>query len=56
MTTRDPVCGMRVNPKTADARLEYLNHTYYFCSEACQRDFQADPDHYLGARGGHKAA
>lgn len=42
----DPVCGMRVNPETAAARVEYEGHTYYFCSTQCAVTFNADPGRY----------
>ena len=34
----DPVCGMKVNPKTA-IKLTIDNETYYFCSEYCRKKF-----------------
>ncbi len=43
----DPVCGMTV---TADASGRPLRHDgtdYYFCSAACRRAFEKDPDAYL---------
>ena len=42
----DPVCGMTVESTTAFARSEWEGRTYYFCSEACQREFAADPSRY----------
>lgn len=35
---RDPVCGMPVDPATA-IKQDVDGKTYYFCSEACRRDF-----------------
>lgn len=46
---KDPVCGMEVDPKEAAGKSEHAGTTYYFCSEACKRDFDADPQKYLGA-------
>lgn len=43
----DPVCGMEVDPKTAEASWEYGGETYYFCSAGCLADFREDPDAYL---------
>ncbi len=43
----DPVCGMEVDPKTAEAAWEHAGHTYYFCSMGCLDDFREDPDSYL---------
>jgi P-type Cu+ transporter len=43
----DPVCGMEVDPKTAEGAWEYEGTTYYFCSMGCLDDFREDPDSYL---------
>lgn len=43
----DPVCGMEVDPKTAEASWEYEGVTYYFCSRGCLADFEEDPGSYL---------
>jgi uncharacterized protein len=42
----DPVCGMKVDRSKA-IRLEHFDHTYYFCSERCRAQFEANPDAYL---------
>lgn len=38
---KDPVCGMTVNPDTA-LSADRGGLTYYFCSEKCRREFEAD--------------
>jgi YHS domain-containing protein len=50
----DPVCGKTVvkgsSGRDADelkASLVYKGEFYFFCSEECQAEFQADPDRYL---------
>jgi Cu+-exporting ATPase len=43
----DPVCKMEVNPASAAAQSEHEGQTFYFCSEACKRKFDADPTRYL---------
>jgi P-type Cu+ transporter len=43
----DPVCGMEVDPKAAEAAWEYEGVTYYFCSRGCLIDFREDPGSYL---------
>ena len=43
----DPVCGMEVDAKTAEATWEYEGETYYFCSRGCLIDFREDPGSYL---------
>lgn len=45
--TRDHVCDMQVDEKTAAARSQYKGDTYYFCSEECKRRFDADPERYV---------
>ena len=43
----DPVCDMRVLPKTAAGYFEYNGQTYYFCSKHCLAKFQSDPGSFL---------
>ena len=43
---RDPVCGMDVDEKKAAAKLVHNGQTYYFCTEACKRAFQKEPEKY----------
>ena len=43
----DPVCGMKIDSKTAQHRYELGGTPYYFCSVRCLEKFKADPDHYL---------
>jgi YHS domain-containing protein len=42
----DPVCGMKVDPKTA-LQYVYQRQTYYFCALACQQSFTETPEAYL---------
>jgi len=44
---RDPVCGMRVDSRTAVAKEVYEGKTYYFCSRSCHEHFLANPQMYL---------
>jgi Cu+-exporting ATPase len=44
---RDPVCGMLVDPHTAQHRHQHEGRTYYFCSGGCLEKFKADPAKYL---------
>ena len=46
----DPVCGMTVDPHTAEHRADHHGHTYYFCSAGCRTKFISDPQKYLGPR------
>ena len=42
----DPVCGMKIDPKTAAATREHDGTTFYFCSTGCANAFDADPHRY----------
>jgi Cu+-exporting ATPase len=46
--TRDPVCGMAVDPHEAAGTAVHDGHTYYFCSPSCRERFQAEPEQYVG--------
>ena len=48
--TRDPVCGMTVDPKRAPAKSDHAGTTYYFCCARCGEKFRADPEKYLNAK------
>ena len=43
----DPVCGMDVDPATANQSSEYQGQTYYFCSPGCKKTFEADPAKHI---------
>jgi len=45
----DPVCGMAVDQATAPAKTEYAGEVFYFCSKACQKNFELDPKGYSEA-------
>jgi len=51
MTFKDPVCGMDVAPETAAGKSEYKAQTYYFCSLGCKKDFDKEPEKYVGEVG-----
>ncbi len=38
--TRDPVCGMPIQPDTAAATLQRGSRTLYFCSTRCLRRYE----------------
>ena len=57
--TRDPVCGMTVNPDKARFTHDHDGTTYLFCCGGCQAAFRTDPEAFLRAReeaGGNRAA
>jgi Cu+-exporting ATPase len=45
--TRDHVCHMDVDERTAPAKVEYEGDTYYFCSEKCKERFESDPEAFV---------
>src|SRR5262245_56407287 len=49
-TARDPVCGMRVDPAGAAARVAHEGAVYHFCSTGCAERFRADPARYVDDR------
>ena len=42
----DPVCGMKVDPNKTDFKASYQGDDYYFCAEACRREFVKNPQRY----------
>ena len=42
----DPVCGIKVSPKTASAKTEYKGRQIYFCAQSCKKAFDAKPSKY----------
>lgn len=51
MAVQDPVCGMRIEKEDAVARVEYGGKAYYFCSEDCRSEFEANPEDYADEAG-----
>ncbi len=49
--TIDPVCGMTVDPATAQYRVEHDGTEYCFCSAGCAEKFTGDPPSYLNTSG-----
>jgi DNA-binding transcriptional ArsR family regulator/YHS domain-containing protein len=47
----DPVCQMRVSPKTASDSLEYQGHLYYFCASGCVKAFKNSPEKFSNNHG-----
>ena len=37
--SRDPICGMEIVPSKATGQSEHQGRVYFFCSDACQRQF-----------------
>ena len=43
---KDPVCQMEIGKEGAKSSM-HGSQTYYFCSQACQDKFKADPAKYV---------
>jgi len=43
----DPVCGMKVDSESQH-HVEHAGEHYYFCSQRCQHEFEANPAKYTG--------
>lgn len=48
--TKDPVCGMTVDPDTTPHHHTHEGTDYHFCGAGCLKKFAADPAHYLSGR------
>jgi len=47
--SKDPVCGMDVNPETARHKAQHQGKEYFFCSAGCQAKFEASPEKVLSS-------
>ncbi|MBV8392119.1 MAG: cadmium-translocating P-type ATPase, partial [Alphaproteobacteria bacterium] len=45
--SKDPVCGMSVDPATAKHKAAHAGATYYFCCGGCREKFVAEPARFL---------
>lgn len=44
---KDPVCGMRLSPKTAAYAKVENGTTYYFCASGCYQEFKNSPGKFI---------
>lgn len=44
---KDPICGMLVDPLTADHSSDYEGITFYFCCGGCKERFETEPAAYF---------
>ena len=51
-TEKDLVCGMSVDSGSA-LKSEHMGKTFYFCSNDCKTQFDADPHKYAHESMGH---
>lgn len=45
--THDPVCKMRLSPKTASYSASHNGHQFYFCASGCLKKFNKRPASYV---------
>lgn len=43
----DPVCNMKIDPKSAAAQATYKGKTYYFCKTEHKAQFEKNPEQYI---------
>ena len=48
MQHTDPVCGMKVDEKSAAGKSTYQGKDFYFCNTACKVKFDKSPEQYVG--------
>lgn len=46
-TVKDLVCDMEVDKENPPSTTQYNGQTYYFCSYACQMEFERHPEQYI---------
>lgn len=44
--TSDPVCGMRLSPKTASFAKKFGGKEFFFCASGCLENFSKNPEKY----------
>ncbi|MBN8981551.1 MAG: heavy metal translocating P-type ATPase, partial [Rhizobiales bacterium] len=49
----DPVCGMKVDPRTSKRCFTYKGTDYFFCSDRCMARFEAEPEKFLAPKHDH---
>lgn len=42
----DPVCNMRISPRTASDSTTYQGTRYYFCASGCSKKFKEHPEQF----------
>ncbi len=47
--TKDPVCGMSVDPGQTRWRSSHAGTEYFFCARGCKVAFDRDPGRYVKA-------
>ena len=45
--TKDPVCGIKVDENRGEFHTQFAGKKYFFCSDECRQEFEAEPDAYV---------
>ena len=45
--TKDPVCGIKVDENRGEFHTQFAGKKYFFCSDECMKEFEAEPDAYV---------
>lgn len=48
--SKDPVCGMTVQPEVTPHRAQHAGQSFFFCSARCQAKFTKNPSRYLESK------
>lgn len=49
-TLRDPVCGRKINPNKAYAKIKIGKDFFYLCCPLCQSEFENDPQKFINKK------
>ncbi len=44
--SKDPICGMNIDPSKAQYKADYQGKQYVFCSQQCLNKFKQNPGQY----------
>lgn len=44
--TKDPICGMEIDPNRSKFQSTHKGREYFFCSSYCRETFDKDPEKY----------
>jgi YHS domain-containing protein len=47
--TTDPVCGTRIDDKSAEFQTQFAGRKYFFCSDECRKEFEERPEEFVEA-------
>ena len=48
----DPICGMKVDDKSAAGQSTFGEKIYYFCGQGCKKKFDQNPQQHASQKAG----